>query len=578
MPSGGTSRTRPPAPSARPPRPHARTSPGTSASGSTPCVRASQPTHSARKRHGRASSVTASGSRRPPSQPSSPPSTFAAAVAGYGAPAVQRLNRTIGRSAAAVSAPNAASRRAPSGRASARHGTSSTPPGRASAASAAQAAPQTSRSRAWARSAATTSSAASVTSMPESAPHAIGPVQRRPTAASRARGAGAPNAAAARRVRRAAPSAAATPSAFASASDGPRTAAPAASRSVQSGAVEPATGRPGLYAKPAPSARLRAKWRWIHESSSGNPTAPAICRSRSRKSASGASAAATTRRSSRRAGDTAAWRRLAGERVALVRDGAAPEREHVEVAPVRQLQLDEPGRRHGHGAPVVHEPDETRDARGQADPRVRHGGHRRDPPRGAGARHEPARRELVDLVLGQVEHRVPEPRVRAGVALLGEHHGLLRRVEAADRVDERAHDLLVLAERGGGAAQDPVGRVVLRPPHPGGPRRVEVPRPRARRDEERAVDEDDERDDGGGQRGARPRLGPGPRRAAERRHEHPREEDHERRQERQHVARLAEVDERVDGDRRERPAEEEPLAAAPAVPPDGPDGEEGRWA
>ncbi|MBI3628741.1 MAG: hypothetical protein HY217_04030 [Candidatus Rokubacteria bacterium] len=74
----------------------------------------------------------------------------------------------------------------------------------------------------------------------------------------------------------------AIPSPFTTHSVAPPSETPAASSRVQNGAVDPATGVPGLYEKPAPSAMLRAKWRWIQGSSSGSPGAPAIACSRRR--------------------------------------------------------------------------------------------------------------------------------------------------------------------------------------------------------------------------------------------------------------------------------------------------------
>ena len=85
-----------------------------------------------------------------------------------------------------------------------------------------------------------------MTSMPESAPHASAPVHNNATAATRATMGGTPHATAARRVTSAAASPQIAPSVLAVATDAPATTAPAASSSVHSGAVEPATGRPGL--------------------------------------------------------------------------------------------------------------------------------------------------------------------------------------------------------------------------------------------------------------------------------------------------------------------------------------------
>ena len=97
--------------------------------------------------------------------------------------------------------------------------------------------------------------------MPESEPQTTGPIHMSATAATSAASAGAPQASTARRVRRPAPRVTMIPSTFAVQSEAENTVAPAPSSKVQSGAVEPATGRPGLNEKPAPSARLRANWR-----------------------------------------------------------------------------------------------------------------------------------------------------------------------------------------------------------------------------------------------------------------------------------------------------------------------------
>ena len=62
---------------------------------------------------------------------------LAAAVAGYGVPAVFKLKRTAGATTAIVTAANSTTRRSVSGRAAAQNGTSSSASGRASTASAA---------------------------------------------------------------------------------------------------------------------------------------------------------------------------------------------------------------------------------------------------------------------------------------------------------------------------------------------------------------------------------------------------------------------------------------------------------
>ena len=245
MASGCASSTRPTTPSARPRQRHARTIAG-SARGSSGCVRASHASQSRPNASGRSSHVTRAGSRRPMSRPSSPPSTFAAAVDGNGVPVVAQQNATNGSSAATTMAANSASRLGVGRRASARNGSRTTASGRASVASPPATAVSTRWSRASASSAAATSRAASVTSIPDSAPQANGPLHTSPTAATSAAGGEAPQASAARRSTSAAISAPATPSVLAMTSEAPATRAPAASSSVQSGAVEPATGTPGL--------------------------------------------------------------------------------------------------------------------------------------------------------------------------------------------------------------------------------------------------------------------------------------------------------------------------------------------
>src|SRR5207249_2556865 len=147
--------------------------------------------------------------------------------------------------------------------------------------------------------------------------------------------------------------------------------ASAANSSVHSGAVEPATGTPGLYEKPAPSAMLRANWRWIHESSRGKPAAPAMRRSEVSRTASG-TARATTRRTLPRRPDGTTRCVLAHEGVARIVHGLAADAEQVQIAAVRKLDLGEAERALGQRAPVVHEPDELLDARGQRDVALGH--------------------------------------------------------------------------------------------------------------------------------------------------------------------------------------------------------------
>src|SRR5262249_12827497 len=63
------------------------------------------------------------GSLTPPSQPTSPPSIFAAAVAGYSVPTVERLNSTAGATMAVVATVKIAIRRSVTGRPTAKRGT-----------------------------------------------------------------------------------------------------------------------------------------------------------------------------------------------------------------------------------------------------------------------------------------------------------------------------------------------------------------------------------------------------------------------------------------------------------------------
>ena len=107
--------------------------------------------------------------------------------------------------------------------------------------------------------------------------------------------------------------------------------------------------------------RIRRRRRGYARSADGSTNrraetrnAPAICHSRATKSASGSRAAATTRPSARHraraASDSlrpgtrdaggAAWRLRADEGVVLVVDGLPAERQHVEIAAVRDLDLD----------------------------------------------------------------------------------------------------------------------------------------------------------------------------------------------------------------------------------------------
>ena len=90
---------------------------------------------------------------------------------------------------------------------------------------------------------------------------------------------------------------------------------------------------------------------------------------------------------------------------------------------MRDLDLDEPVGPDRGRAPVVDEPDEPLDGGRQIDLDLGDRRHRRRQPRRAEAGHEPAHLELVDRVLGQIEHRVAEPRIRARVPLLGDEDG-----------------------------------------------------------------------------------------------------------------------------------------------------------
>src|SRR6266498_2944252 len=119
----------------RPPRHHKTQSPGTIKTGSSRLTDASQAIHSRSNCHGRQSSVVASGSPAPERNPTRPPSTFAAAVAGNGVPAVRRL-KTIQGVRMAEGTPHAiAVRDEVTGPPSHRSGTSNTDSGRARAAS-----------------------------------------------------------------------------------------------------------------------------------------------------------------------------------------------------------------------------------------------------------------------------------------------------------------------------------------------------------------------------------------------------------------------------------------------------------
>src|SRR6516225_2067469 len=116
----------------------------------------------------------------------------------------------------------------------------------------------------------------------------------------------------------------------------------------------------------------------------------------------------------------AAGRLTADERVVLVIDRLLPERQHVEIASVRDLDLEQALGAHGGGAPVVDEPDEPLDGCVQVDLDLRDRRHGRRKARGPEEGHEYADLKLVDWVARQIEHRMPETGVRARVALLGD--------------------------------------------------------------------------------------------------------------------------------------------------------------
>src|SRR5438309_4426908 len=145
---------------------------------------------------------------------------------------------------------------------------------------------------------------------------------------------------------------------------------------------------------------LRAKWRWIHESSSGKPAAPAIWRSRIRKRASAPAATKTTTRSAdaRRRTTRTTRRLLPPQRIARILDRAPAEWQDVEETAVRQVDLHEPGRPFRGRVPVVDEPDESLDRRGQPDVAVRHRRHRRRQPRGVVAGGQRADAQVVDPI------------------------------------------------------------------------------------------------------------------------------------------------------------------------------------
>src|SRR6266542_6323442 len=230
----------------RPPRRHKTQSPGTIKTGSSRLTEASQAIHSRSNCHGRQSSVVASGSPAPERNPTSPPSTFAEAVAGNGVPAVRRL-KTIHGVRMAEGTPHAIAVRDPvKGPPSHRRGISNTDSGRARAASPTSAADTAARPAVWAASAPVTRAAAKVTSMPDNAPQTTGALHTVASAAVNPSVASPVHTRVSQRATPAAASAATTPASFAHAGWAPPILnIPARSR-VQRGAVEPATGTSGL--------------------------------------------------------------------------------------------------------------------------------------------------------------------------------------------------------------------------------------------------------------------------------------------------------------------------------------------
>jgi hypothetical protein len=233
-------------PRRRPRRWQSSQSPASRSRGSSAFTALSQPAHSSANFHGRVTNVSPTVSRRPARKPASPPLILAAAVEGSGEPTVARLKATHGPITAAAHAAKAVVRRQVTGPAAQSSASSSTASGRAGTARAARAAATRCRSRVCASRAAAARSAAKPTSIPESAPQSSGPASAVRTPARSAARRSPVQAHASRLASSAAPSAAAAPSALASIGWLPATAKTPARSSVQSGAVEPDTGTPGL--------------------------------------------------------------------------------------------------------------------------------------------------------------------------------------------------------------------------------------------------------------------------------------------------------------------------------------------
>ena len=220
--------------------------PGRSSSGSSASTRHNQRTHSRAYWPGRVTSEVASGSRTPASAPSSPPSIFATAVPGSGLPIVARLKATHGATQAATGPAQTRARRQVSGPDSQNRGSRRSASGRARAPRPSARAAGPSRSRNLSTSAAVTSRAARETSMPDSAPQTIGPASAVRAEASRPSPRRPVQRAASAPASQAVASASARPRTFARAGWGPSTVKTPPSASVQSGAVDPETGTPGL--------------------------------------------------------------------------------------------------------------------------------------------------------------------------------------------------------------------------------------------------------------------------------------------------------------------------------------------
>src|SRR5258706_1376883 len=236
---------------------------------------------------------------------------------------------------------------------------------------------------------------------------------------------------------------------------------------------------------------LRAKCKWIHESSRGTPETPAIRRRARTKTTRGSSVAAATTRSSRHpppdasADDAAGTTRwfLADQRVPGVAHGLATHRQHVQETAIGDLDLHEAGWTLRRRAPMVDEPDQPPDPGGQTDLAVVNTRHGERHLRRVVAGRQLTDLQLVDRVFAQVGHRVTHPRIRSRGTELGDDRGVLRRKLPGDRRHERANDLFMLAESGGGAAEDPVESFVLGHLHPRRLRRLEAARERTGVDE-----------------------------------------------------------------------------------------------